>query len=177
MCPDQIQENRSQEDVQSKGFHYAGFWVRAIADLIDSALLDFLAVVVCFVFLGVYYWINVLLAMRSSVPEPAFFESLNPFVLQIILVALRSALALFYFTWATYRYETTLGKRCFRIYVLSTRTNQSLTIKQSLIRCLSYLISYLPLGAGFLMAAFHPEKRALHDLISHSICIRRGKVH
>ena len=48
-------------------------------------------------------------------------------------------------------------------------------MKQSVVRTVGYALSYAPLGAGFLMAAIHPEKRALHDLIAGTVSITKER--
>jgi uncharacterized RDD family membrane protein YckC len=52
-----------------------------------------------------------------------------------------------------------------------------ISLKQSWIRCLSYTLSYLPMCAGFIMAAFQPEKRALHDLIAGTVSIVKPTIY
>jgi uncharacterized RDD family membrane protein YckC len=43
---------------------------------------------------------------------------------------------------------------------------------QALARWASYLLSASLFGAGFLMAAFHPLKRTIHDLMAGTRVIR-----
>lgn len=155
-----------------KQTHYAGFWIRAVADFIDSIILDVAAGLVTLILLGVVFWIKILLHSPESMGS-SFFESLDPILLQIIFFGFRGAFSLGYYSWGTYRYGTTVGKKLFHIYVISTSKRGQLTLLQSVIRCFAYLVSYLPLGAGFLMAAFHPEKRALHDLIAETVSVIR----
>jgi uncharacterized RDD family membrane protein YckC len=142
---------------------FAGFWIRLVADLIDSLLLDFAICLIGLMVLGGVYW-------TRPRGEGGLFGNLDPFLLQLGLIAARTLLSLIYHIWAVYRFETTLGKRVFRIYVVSARDFSRVTLKQAIIRCLSYVISYLPFGAGFLMVMFQPQKRALHDLIAGTVC-------
>ncbi len=150
---------------------YAGFWIRAIADFIDSLILDSAAILLELMGVGVLFWIGILSHSGTQGGVTSFYEAIDPFRFQIIFGVLRALLSLGYYTWLTYRYGTTLGKRVLRIYVVSMVDLSPITLRQSLIRCLGYILSYLPLGAGFLMAAFHPEKRALHDLIAGTVSI------
>jgi hypothetical protein len=39
---------------------------------------------------------------------------------------------------------------------------------------LSWAVLFVGYLGGFLLAAFHPQKRALHDLAAHSDVLRRG---
>jgi uncharacterized RDD family membrane protein YckC len=40
---------------------------------------------------------------------------------------------------------------------------------------LGYTVSYLIIGCGFFMAAFHPQKKALHDLLAGTVSVVRNK--
>ena len=154
-----------------KQIHYSGFWIRAVADFIDSLILDCVSGLFLLMLLGAVYWIKVLMQASASLAGISFFELFDPFVLQILFVVIRGGLSLVYYTYATFRFGTTLGKRPFRVYVVSQDSVNAVSFNQSMIRCLGYFVSYLPMGAGFLMAAFQPEKRALHDLIAGTVSI------
>jgi eukaryotic-like serine/threonine-protein kinase len=152
---------------------YAGFWRRLCADFIDSTLLDLVACLIGLMFLGIFYWGKILLGFPSL--EESFFDSMKSFYLQVVLVGIRGLLSLVYFTWAHHRYGTTLGKYPFRVYVVDASNHSLLSLKRSLVRCLSYVVSYVPMSAGFLMVAFQPQKRALHDLIAGSVSVVKAK--
>jgi hypothetical protein len=49
-----------------------------------------------------------------------------------------------------------------------------LTFVRALLRNLAKIISSLPFGLGFLLAAFTPRKQALHDLITKCLVVRAG---
>jgi uncharacterized RDD family membrane protein YckC len=152
---------------------HAGFWIRAIADCFDSILLDLVAALTCLIVLGAVYWVKVLFHAPDVDQTSSLLNQIGPFALQILFVVIRVSLSVVYFTYATYVYGTTLAKRLFRIYVVTADQGDPLTLKQSLTRCLAYTVSYAPLGAGFLMAAFQPEKRALHDLLAGTLSVVR----
>jgi len=61
------------------------------------------------------------------------------------------------------------------VYVVDYRTGRPLTLGRSMIRFLGYGLSYLPMCAGFLMAAFGPERLALHDLVGASRSVVRPR--
>jgi uncharacterized RDD family membrane protein YckC len=60
----------------------------------------------------------------------------------------------------------TLGKALFRLRVVTTEGGP-LGLPQSCLRLVGYIFSALPLGFGFLLAAF-PPGRALHDQLAGS---------
>ena len=156
----------------SKQVRFAGFWVRLIADFIDSLILDIFTVLVILIGFGLVFWIRVLMH-RASGSEGwlDLLSNSDSFLIQICLVGARGALTILYFSWGTFRYGTTLGKRFVRVSVVSRADLGPVTLKQSLIRCFSYPLSYLPLGAGFLMTLFNHEKLALHDRIAGTVSL------
>lgn len=163
----------SEKMDQSGTVRFAGFWVRWLAELVDSIILTVVATLLELMFLGAWYWIRIL-AMGES--AGSFSESYNAFMFQVFNALLYLVLAVPYYIYAHYRYGTTLGKVWLNIYVVNHSDHRAITLRQSVIRCLSYAVSYLPLMTGYLMAAFHPEKRALHDLIAGTVSVRRAKV-
>jgi uncharacterized RDD family membrane protein YckC len=144
---------------------YAGFWIRLVADLIDTLILTVASWFLELMILGVVYWLG-------SFGKP-FADAFNPFFLQIFNGVLYVLLALPYYTWGHYRYGTTLGKRPLQVYVVTASQGLPISLKQSWIRCFGYVLSYLPFCAGFIMAAFHPEKRALHDLLAGTVSVQK----
>lgn len=146
---------------------YAGFWIRLVADVIDTLILTVAAWFLELMLLGLTYFVS---QYHKPFPKP-FSDAFNPFFLQIFNGILYVALATPYFVWGHYRYGTTLGKRPFRIYVVNHANLLPISLFQSWMRCFGYIVSYLPFGVGFLMVAFQPEKRALHDLMAGTVSI------
>ncbi|MBI2712453.1 MAG: RDD family protein [Bdellovibrio sp.] len=156
---------------------YPGFWKRVIADLIDSSIVDLASVLMTFIFLGAWYWVGVLLRLESVQPEARdfFFREAQSTLILLVLVLSRGIFALLYYSLGHYRYGTTFGKIIFHIYVVSTEGMQPLTLRQAYLRTLHYITSYLTFYVGFLMVIFHPQKRALHDLLANTVSIVRRK--
>ena len=65
------------------------------------------------------------------------------------------------------RYGATLGKLALGIRVITARGDR-LTLGLSAGRYLAQLVSSATLTIGYLMAAFDPEKRSLHDRICNT---------
>ncbi len=147
---------------------YAGFWVRLIAEFVDSTLLTVASFALVFVFFGMVYWIRFL---TGGSHNPSFSEVMDPFWFQILDMIFYAALAFPYYVWFHYKTGTTLGKRFLGIYVVNAKDHQPITLRQSVIRCLGYVVSGLPFLCGYLMAAFQPEKKALHDLMAGTVSV------
>lgn len=134
---------------------YAGFWIRTLAHLIDFTLLNVVEV-------GLEYAISLPLGL-SAVAQ------------QSIGVILSLGLCYFYYVSIPMKHGTTLGKKIFGIYVLDARTGLIFTRNQAIGRMFAYLLSYATIGCGFLMVAFHPQKRGLHDLLARTVSVRCKK--
>lgn len=134
---------------------FAGFWIRSVAHLIDFLIVN-----------------GVEIMLEYGIAYPLGMEA---FTQQVIGVILSLGLTYFYYCRYQVRTGTTIGKKLFRIYVLDEKTGAFLTHKQALIRTIGYVGSYLLIGCGFLMAAFHPQKKAFHDLIAGTVSVRRPK--
>ena len=153
-----------QLGVTKNPYVYAGFWLRMLAEIIDSIVLTFLTSAIAFVI----YRIAEILGFGR-------LEDANGLLIQAFEMILFVILSTPYYVYGHYRYGTTVGKVIFKIRVYDYPSLGRITLKQSWMRFTGYGVSYLTLGVGFLIAAFHPEKRALHDLISKTVSLRRIK--
>ena len=138
---------------------YAGFWRRLAAYIVDAILLNFVS------------WI-LEMAIIGALVYAGASQSVTPFSKQILFLAISSIAELIYYVIATHRYATTLGKRIFHIYVFDMNSGEKLTLWKSVVRALGSSVSAIIFGAGYLMVAFHPKKRALHDLMAGSISVK-----
>ncbi len=139
----------------------AGFWVRVSALMVDGFILGLIQ-------LGFIY-----LPVMAYLYNTGIFTAPDPLmamtaVIPILALAQTAVLILYvgYFVALTAgKHQGTYGKRSMGIYVRK-RDGGRVWIGHSLVRFVGYLISWIPLGLGYLMAAFHKKKLALHDLIA-----------
>lgn len=144
---------------------YAGFWIRVTAEVIDSTILAIASVVIELMIFGVAFWV---------IADPEDLQQLgNPVFTQLLNLVVYSVISIPYYTWWHYRNGTTPGKVKLKIHVVNAKDHGKITFQQALVRTLAYALSYIPLGAGFIMAGIHPEKRALHDLLAGTVSIIR----
>ena len=139
--------------VSNDALQYApgGFWVRALALLIDSTILALFAVAVTLALLG---------DLTAYLFDESGYSN---------LVAL---LTLAYHTAFIAACATTGGKHIFRLRVVRTdgsRVGAGRALARSILTGLSAIF----LGLGYLMVAFRKDKRALHDLICDTKVVRR----
>ncbi|MGO9486203.1 MAG: RDD family protein [Rhodomicrobium sp.] len=135
---------------------YAGFWIRALAFIIDFMLMSALFVSVVIV---VAINIGVILLSEgysSSSAAEWFYRGLAPEAVLVIL-----------FYWLYYpsqAWQATPGKRICAIHIVRVDGGR-VTGRLALKRMLAYLLSSIPAGLGFLMIAWTDQKKALHDIV------------
>lgn len=137
---------------------YAGFWRRAVALWIDSAVLS--AASNLFV-LGLLSWHGL------SVSQAGGMQA------QLLGVGAYACFAFLYYSVAHYQWGFTLGKRLLRVRVVDARTGERISAPQSMGRSVASAFSWLTFGIGFLMAAFDSRKRTLHDRVAFTVCLKR----
>ena len=133
--------------------HYAGFWIRAVALMIDITLLS-IAIGVC--------WFGLW-------PNPVNFTYNNIFPAALVVAALN----IFYFAglWAS-PMQATPGQKLCRLCVIRERDDPRVSFTRALIRLFGMVLSSVTLGIGYIMAAFTERKRALHDVIAGTCVIK-----
>ena len=138
----------------------AGFWIRVGAYLVDTVVLMFLLFVVAVVY-GVYEIATTGDESFDFIDRPyfGFLPYLMVLVYHTVLVGL----------WAT-----TVGKRLFGLYVLHSNSSR-IGLGRALARHLASYVSGLLLGIGYLQVAFREDKLSLHDQISRTMVVKRGK--
>lgn len=142
---------------------YAGFWIRTLATLIDDVIMYIASTALTYFTLFVVF-----LILR---PAPTFGEAFSGGMIQVIGIGASIAIAIPYYIVFHYKLGQTPGKMPFRIFVRDENTGGPLTLGQSTGRYFATMLSALPLGAGFLMAAWNPKKKALHDTLAGTISV------
>jgi len=137
------------------GHAYSGFWRRVAAYLIDGLLL------------GV---VQALIALTVYAIAPDDLQAQANFAPVVILVG-----------WAYFALlesspaQATVGKLALGIYV-TDRHGDPIDFRRASVRYWAKVISTATLMVGFLMAAFTPGKRALHDYFAGTLVLRRASV-
>lgn len=128
----------------------AGFWIRAVALVVDLALLGLVRVSLGAV--GARFWGP---AVEGA---PAFHAAVGAYTLLFALV---------YTTTLHSLGGQTVGKLLVGVRV-TTVAGDPLPAGAALLRFLAYGVSLATLGLGYLMAGLRHDRRALHDLIAGS---------
>lgn len=164
-------------------FSQAGFWVRFLAFWVDILMFPLAPLLVTrdirFVIGGlVMYGILILASVYVFAMQ----------TMPIMMVYILAPLTVLYMNWMYFSISqsgtirATLGMEAFGLIAMPDIPNPKqkdldkvFTVKQASFRWVCVLFcSYLSAGLGFLVCAFHPEKKALHDLASKTKVVFEG---
>jgi len=158
----------------SRGFTYAGFWLRVVAALIDGVIMSIaLGVLLAplFILTGFEAHIDGM-AQRHGQPDPALVVGLIGIVLIFAAVSVL-------IQWLYHAYlesgekQATWGKQALGLYVTDLMGNP-ITFGRASGRFFAKIVTgMIPLGIGYIMAGFTERKQALHDMIVSCLVLRR----
>jgi uncharacterized RDD family membrane protein YckC len=132
------------------GWHYAGFWVRFVAILIDG----------------------ILLGVVTAPFAPQFTATGTYFQVNAGANAIGTIVGLIYFVglWA-WRGQT-VGMMPFNMKVVSVADGKNIDVMRGLLRYVGFIIAAIPLLIGLIWAAFDSRKQGWHDKIAGTVVIR-----
>jgi uncharacterized RDD family membrane protein YckC len=136
-------------------FRYAGFWIRVLAVIIDSIILQVLQYAV-FIPLGL-----------TTFTGSRDLQSAAAIMSIMILVVLN----LVYYVVFWSQFGATPGKMALGLKVVRA-DGGPVSVGQSIGRYFAEILSGITLGIGYMMAGWDSEKRALHDRICETRVIR-----
>ncbi len=140
--------------------NYAGFWRRMTADVFDNLLLlPIMSLLAPTSWPAQWTTAGLIQALRQSASEDPGRQFLG-FLLAV-------AYSVFFWT----QYLGTPGKLLCRCHLVDAKTLGPLSVKQSLLRNLGYLVSWGTLGLGFLWIAWDKHKQGFHDKIAGSVVL------
>jgi uncharacterized RDD family membrane protein YckC len=132
---------------------YGGFWIRAVAMLIDSFVL------------------GIGLGLLGAVTGLDFFAD-DPDQISWLAIAVQFAVDWLYEAGLTASpLGGTLGKRAVGLRVV-TEQGERISFARSTGRFFAKIVSALLLLVGFVMVAFTERKRGLHDMIAGTLVVK-----
>lgn len=132
---------------------YAGFWIRFVANLIDSIWLYGIIYALLWVLIG------------SDIFNPDAKYTLTQFSFEYVIPFV-VVMAFWIYTGAT------PGKMLFNLKIVDAETKGPVTPLRLVLRYLGYFISILPLGLGFLWIVWDKNKQSWHDKIAKTVIIQ-----
>ncbi|PCJ43200.1 MAG: RDD family protein [Moraxellaceae bacterium] len=142
------------EDENSE-IHYAGFWIRFLACIIDSIWMMPLVIFFGFMAYGASYFES---EQVYKGPADIFIQYVLPIFLTVGFWMYKSA---------------TPGKMVVKAVIVNAADLQRPSKGQLILRYVGYYVSLLVFGLGFIWAAFDPKKQAWHDKIAKTLVIYR----
>jgi uncharacterized RDD family membrane protein YckC len=148
--------------------YYAGFTSRAVAFILDMALISLISAVVIgalSLFFGLSTiqrfidWLNSLFPGSDQI----FIELTGPRFAAVFFFAFLYLYFIFFFSTT----GQTVGKAVMGLRVVTT-DGKRMGVRRSFIRTLCYTVSLAPLGLGFLWVLGEDRRRAWHDKIAHT---------
>lgn len=135
---------------------YAGFWIRFVANFIDSIIIGILSIIPTTI---------IALASGGTLNLEKRFEDTFDYVWIVVWAV--------YFVLLTYKKGATWGKSALGLKVISAQ-EENLSIGRVILREIAgKFLSELTLGIGYIMAGFSRKKQALHDRIARTYVIYR----
>lgn len=138
---------------------YGGFWVRLVALMLDYAIVFFILLAVA---LGM-----------AVVVTTVGMEGLMGRVANLVVIVLPF---LYWPVLESSSWQATVGKRIMGLQVTDADGGR-LSFLHALMRMLAKIVSSIPFGLGYVVAAFTARKQALHDLIVKTLVVRSGPSH
>jgi uncharacterized RDD family membrane protein YckC len=135
---------------------YGGFWVRLIALMLDYAV--------------VFVILIAALATLEASAAPQQLLDLATWLMATFVPFL------YWPVLESSHWQATVGKRVMGLQVTDF-DGQRLSFLHALLRALAKILSSIPLGVGYLLAAFTARKQALHDIIVKTLVVRSGPSH
>jgi uncharacterized RDD family membrane protein YckC len=156
------------EEPDSLQGYYAGFTSRAVAIIIDYAiilLIGFIVMVALATFFDLSAVQRFIQWLNSILPgvDQVFVELTSPAFAAIFVLVVQYLYFVFFFSTT----GQTVGKAIMGLRVV-TVDGRRMGVKRSFIRTLCYALSLAPLGLGFLWVLGEDRRRAWHDKIAHT---------
>jgi len=158
------------------GRRYAGFWLRVVAHVIDSAILIIPCWLIFVVVMVAAGGTGVLLNLRDrGTGDPAAVAAALAPMIGIIFLAVAFLIVgvwLYYAYFESSPQQATIGKKVMSLRV-TDRDGNRLSFGHASGRYFSKIITGLvPLGIGWILAGVTERKQALHDFIAGTLVWR-----
>jgi uncharacterized RDD family membrane protein YckC len=148
---------------------YGGFWLRFVAWIIDSIVLQIVFSFVMFPFVAATGLRSVLTNRPPQTPEEllVFFSMFS----KIILISVVASW-LYFALMESSPWQATLGKKALGLEVTDL-DGRRISFPRATGRYFGKIVSSFILMIGYIMAGFTERKQALHDMMAGCLVIRK----
>jgi uncharacterized RDD family membrane protein YckC len=145
---------------------YAGFWLRAVASLIDAVIIVSVLGPVALLYPTAFFKVplTTTISLASMTPTSQFTP--------LAIVILNLVQLLYFAMFESSAWQATPGKRILRLYVTDLN-GRPLTFVRAAMRNCAKIISSLTFMVGYILAGFTKKKQALHDILAGCLVMRR----
>jgi uncharacterized RDD family membrane protein YckC len=156
---------------------YAGFWLRAVAYLLDALIVGVVTVPII-IGLAVATGLSAALGSmgESAGNDPAAIFATAGFVMffSLLILILLGGLWLYYALLESSNWQGTVGKKALGLIVTDLE-GRRVSFARATGRFFSRLITGLvPLMIGYILAGITAKKQALHDMIAGTLVLRKS---
>lgn len=141
---------------------YAGFWLRAVAFMIDNLILGFAFAIVVASDVPAFLTVSDLSALKFGQFPP---------VTRLGILVMYLMMWLYFTFFEASSWQATPGKRVLRLYVTDLNA-RPITFPRAAFRNVARIISGVLL-IGYFVAGFTQKKQALHDILTGCLVMRR----
>ncbi len=158
---------------------YAGFWIRAVAFIIDSVIISIPATLLSIPLFGYGFfhlmpYIDEFNRTQTVSPEMAAAMSLFGFIILLVQIFSLLLFWLYYAILESSAKQASWGKQLLELHV-TDEYGQRISFGRATGRTFAKIISYVILYIGFMMAGWTKEKCALHDFIAGTRVVKNNK--
>jgi uncharacterized RDD family membrane protein YckC len=154
-------------------FPYAGFWLRAVAYLIDALIVGVVAVPIIVVLAVLTGASAAIQALSHDNAEQAMAGVSFALFLSVLIIVMLGGIWLYYALMESSSWQGTLGKKALGL-IVTDLNGQRVSFARATGRFFARLITGLvPLFIGYILAGITAKKQALHDMIAGCLVLRK----
>ena len=152
---------------------YAGFWLRLVAHIIDSAIFAVIFFVLLLIAVLAFGGAAFLASLKNLGDSDGAFPAGFVILLLVLFPAAIAVTWLYYAKMESSPSQGTLGKIALGLIVTDTE-GRRITFGRASGRFFAKMITgMIPLAIGYIMAGFTEKKQALHDMIATCLVLRK----
>lgn len=154
---------------------YAGFWLRFVAYIIDSFILQFVGFILALPFVGAIIFSAFRIASTESEFNQETLMGITGIVGAVFTLILLTTVAgwLYFALMESSKTQGTLGKMALGLKVTDMEGNR-IGFGRATGRYFGKIISRMIIYIGYIMAGLTEKKQALHDMMAGCLVVRKN---
>ena len=157
--PQYLRKLQEGGDVNSIYFRYAGFWIRALALILDGLILMVVQIPLSLLFAAAVG------AVGAAFGDSEIASAVAVIVIQIVNMLFSIGIQLLYDVLFLVKKGATPGKMALGLRVINADGSKQISYGKAIGRYFAKMLNGFTLNIGYMMAGWDIEKRGLHDRI------------